>query len=531
MNKITAFVARRFSQKDELKIAPILRHLNSFRDLGFVLKSAEPAEAERVSQKVWRMIAECDVFVGVLTKRHPVFGTAPAWWQAITGRLRPLCWTPPAWVIQESGYALALEKDIILFVEPGVELPFLPGDLEYIPYSHADPARAFTKASEMINKLIATGAGIAVETVVQQAPPERDKPKAAAPSPEGPTAPEEVAPAEPSLREAMMGLIDALLNNDRQKADELYNVGLKIIETGRGKFTALQWRSFYLRVRSSAGDPSALDELKTIVREYPNEADPQLQLGLALLSFKEYEMAAGYFEQAAARSAVPGESSSHLLQAAAALIEAKASDRAEAILVKLLDDPVESHKEDAAQKLYGLLMASNRHFPAFGIAEQILRRNPGLGQFRFRLGLDYHEEKQHELFLYHYHLLEDHEPTRSDVMRNLALALSECDLPVTSVSHYKRALELGETLSASNLGYKYLDAGMTDEAKAMLTDALRKPDAATEVGRCLAEISEREKEEGKRCEALLQDANTHREFLIALGEGLYDTGFIVTKGS
>ena len=40
----------------------------------------------------------------------------------------------------------------------------------------------------------------------------------------------------------------------------------------------------------------------------------------------------------------------------------------------------------------------------------------------------------------------------------------------------------------------------------------------------------REKEEGKRYESLLEDANAQREFLIALGEGLYDMDFSVAEG-
>ena len=100
-----------------------------------------------------------------------------------------------------------------------MDLPFLQGDLEYIPYLYTDPATAFTKASEMINRLIAERAGITVETVVQQPPPESEK-KAAAPGPEPPPAPEEPVSAEPSLRDTMMGIIDAISNNDWEKADD-----------------------------------------------------------------------------------------------------------------------------------------------------------------------------------------------------------------------------------------------------------------------------------------------------------------------
>lgn len=73
MSKITAFVACSFSPEDKGKIQPIMAFLESFRPLGFVCDTAEPAEVESVSKKVREMIDASDVFVGIFTRRHPIY--------------------------------------------------------------------------------------------------------------------------------------------------------------------------------------------------------------------------------------------------------------------------------------------------------------------------------------------------------------------------------------------------------------------------------------------------------------------------
>ena len=170
MQKITAFVARSFASTDDYKIQPILNFLDSFRSVGFVWQTAAPAEVESVSKKVRDMIDASDVFVGILTRRYPVYKLETrlkAACQTLIGQLPVETWTAPSWVMQESGYALKGGRKLVLFRESGVEVPGLQGDLEYITYDPTKPADAFQRASEMINNLIAGATGTKVEVVVR----------------------------------------------------------------------------------------------------------------------------------------------------------------------------------------------------------------------------------------------------------------------------------------------------------------------------------------------------------------------------
>lgn len=76
MQTTRAFIARSFSEKDEPKVSPIVKFLENFGALGFVAASAERAEPELVSRKVRDKIDDTDVFVCILTGRHPILTAA-----------------------------------------------------------------------------------------------------------------------------------------------------------------------------------------------------------------------------------------------------------------------------------------------------------------------------------------------------------------------------------------------------------------------------------------------------------------------
>lgn len=158
MRTLTAFVAKSFRREDRQKTEIIEQFLDRFKKLGFVRTTAEQAEVESVSQKVRSLIDTSDAFVGILTRRHPLYETVRGMRNGIQvclGRIQPCGWSAPPWVLQESGYALRAGKPLILFREADVDIGGLQGDLEYIPYDPERPDAALARAHEMVNGLIA----------------------------------------------------------------------------------------------------------------------------------------------------------------------------------------------------------------------------------------------------------------------------------------------------------------------------------------------------------------------------------------
>jgi hypothetical protein len=88
------------------------------------------------------------------------------------------------------------------------------------------------------------------------------------------------------------------------------------------------------------------------------------------------------------------------------------------------------------------------------------------------------------------------------------------------VGHYKTAFSLGETLSAANLGFMYLDAGMAAEAKKLMAEAMETEDHDSGVERCLAEIARRKETEQEKENKLNEDAVLKRNFLSRMGRAL-----------
>ncbi len=140
MRVTKAFVARSFNPDDDEKVRPIEELLSSFAPLGLVWETAERAEIEAVSRKVQQKIDDCDVFVCIFTRRHPIFSGTEERPQP-DNVLEPTAWTGPPWLFQESGYALKGGKKTILLYETGVEMPLLQGDLEYFPTLRSSPSQ------------------------------------------------------------------------------------------------------------------------------------------------------------------------------------------------------------------------------------------------------------------------------------------------------------------------------------------------------------------------------------------------------
>ncbi len=156
---------------------------------------------------------------------------------------------------------------------------------------------------------------------------------------------------------------------------------------------------------------------------------------------------------------------------------------------------------------------------AFAVAEFALNNNPQLG-IRFSLGLAYHSNSLSELGLYHFKTIHDMDPENAGALHNLALLSSECDLPITSVKRYKAAFKEGETLSAANLGYKYLESGMHEQANEIILSALKIDPHDPQVDKCYADIIQRDKNESGVETERIKNAKEQKQHLVQIGTGL-----------
>jgi len=90
--------------------------------LGITVVTGERPKADRISEKVKRLIDGQPVFVGLYTRRDKIAGKRE--------------WTASPWVIEEKAYAVAKRKMLILLKEEGIaSIGGIQGDYEYLEFS------------------------------------------------------------------------------------------------------------------------------------------------------------------------------------------------------------------------------------------------------------------------------------------------------------------------------------------------------------------------------------------------------------
>lgn len=519
METITAFLAKSFAEVDQPKVQLIENLLTAFRPQGFLWNTAERSEVESVSEKVRKMIDESSVFVGVFTQRHAIHDQSKGFmsrYRAFTGKYAVQGWTCPPWLLQESGYALALGKRLILFRELAVEIPGLQGDLEYIDFDPSNPTAALQHANEMINSLIAELRGISVTTAVEAvqslpaSSPEIGSSKESSPSEQPPE--EKTSVTGNPIKDM---LVTAITKKEWSRVDELLNE----LEAEDAD-SALSWQAWSLYVQfDEDGNAQAFDHLKELYKSNPKHVVIAIWTARSFGKFGQYDEAVRHLKQSAGAVDNPADKRNLIINAVRILKNAKKVLEAKELMLGLLSENAEHQTSEALELLSQVLREYGDIYSAVAVGELTLKKDPVKLDARYRVGLDYHTLKQWSLFLWQYKMYCKNNEDGGG-FHNLALAYSECELPIHCVQEYLHAYKLGTVLSANNLAYKYLDAGMANEAQNLIKDALTNhPDSASEIGRVLAEITERQEEENKKEERLLDEATKMQEFVIAFGEG------------
>ena len=516
---LRAFVAKSFHPRDEAKVKPIEAFLNSFSRSGLIWETGEPSEPESVSEKVRQRIDKADLFVGILTRRHPLFasdGGLSGAWRRIRGQTS--AWSAAPWVLQEIGYALRARKDLILFQESQLDLGALQGDLEYVSYDTASPAVALTSASEMINTLLAQHSGFTVETVASVAEVEASR----SDENEEPSAPEVSANNQPTLNELFVKMTDALRERDWTEAEKCLQEALPLVRAERAD-GVLAWQGFYYSRRFQAGEPEALASLEALHHENPAS---HMLVGFIAQCYRSYgEPLKAYQYYWKAASSSEGETAfNYKLSAAECLEDNTDYDRAEGLLLNLWSESGQrsSQKAQILRRLFALWKDSGKPFNSYGAAELLLRDNPAEGNVRFDVALLYSAAGCKELNLLHCKTLTQHQSTNASVLHNFAVACGKASLSISAIAMYKRALDLGLTLAASNMSYRYLDAGFAEEATTLLERAMQQPDCDPAVTKALGEIVERRESERETEDDLLQKANDQRRYLASFGEAVLE---------
>ncbi len=140
----SAFVGHSFAPADEVVNTAVISCL---QNLGIAVETGNKPKADRISDKVRRLIDRQFIFVGIFTKRDKI--------------ARKSEWTTSPWVIDEKAYAVGVNKRLVLLSEGAGDLvdelddpDFLPPAMQGIAENRPNKNAFFAKRDLQLKRII-----------------------------------------------------------------------------------------------------------------------------------------------------------------------------------------------------------------------------------------------------------------------------------------------------------------------------------------------------------------------------------------
>jgi tetratricopeptide (TPR) repeat protein len=525
MPNLNAFVGHSFAKEDDAVVRALLTLLDSIENVmpSFTWDSAEAAEPRVLSVKVREKMKGKNLFIGICTARERTVREAqsPGFLTSLFLPKTQLVVEQASvetktadWIIQEIGYALGSNMDLILLLENGVRPPGgLQGDLEYIPFTRSEPTKCFEKLSSMLSTL-------------------SPKPTPGVDSSEKPAAGESTGAPKDDL------FVQIYLTPDPSWTADLYvsrfRASIRFHETESQSKIADAFKSspFYqeegarvafeaagISQRAQVDKEDWIGPLQKLVTEHPAQFGPYLALGERFAAVGEHDRAAKNYELAAQRSALQDKKVQWLIEAGAQRAYAKQPVAAEDLL-RAAAELVRANPEyevDGLRRMSYVWREMGKTDLFLACAERCLELAPDRTDPRFWLAHKYAEINLDAEALFHYrqYLLAGDD---AGVWNNLGVAASALKLPVTAIDGYLRADKEGNTLATSNLAFTKLEAGFIDEATELCNRGLKAEEPNPRLLDALAKCKRAQEDEATKQLELLDATKVRREVLRATGK-------------
>lgn len=511
------FVGHSFAPDDRDVVGVFTRHLEQFKWAGLEWVDAEPGQGGSVANKVKSLLDTAPIFLGIFTRKYRLDGLAGAsgrrhWATRLMAPFAPAPrFAASAWTFQESGYAIARGADYIFLVENDVaDMGGLQGDIFLIRFSREDPKVALTELTGQLNDILAKRtAGAHPPSTAVSEPPEP-------PAADGPRrTPEGEAPA---VLEDFLAMMKALQppGIDRGAAEQAYRRAFAKAETDDDReFTEVEYAVWRIR----AGVATGFDDLLGLVANRPSRRSLNA-LADYWRSLGDHEKALGLYQRAAAPA------DSRLMAGAVrggwatSLVALKRFAEARGVLLAGFAPAVSDEERVViCEGLANVAKAEESREQELAWLEYGLSFRPVDHEDRFRAAYLSAELDRHEQALLHYKRLAREAPSGPN-RNNLGVTCARLGLKGRAVEAYKRAENDGETLAMANRANIMLDAGLYEEAEAIIEKAAAIPKHHSNVGGAKVRLEELRESESKQEEAALEKAEKERRFFVAYAEAL-----------
>lgn len=522
--RLSAFVGRSFLDEDKSVWHELRDILDSLKSMEFEYEDAKEAQIRPISEKVKELIIRHEIYIGVLTKRYPIWQAPASWherWLYPLGSYVPQKWTTSEWVTEEIGFAIGKDRKVLLLIEKDVNFPTtdLDGDTQWVHFSRTNLSASHSEISQMILNLISHRV-VSIEEPTSVATV-------------APSGPEKITEQqEPSFFDQLQAIKKAVLVGDYSEADRIQEEALRSETVAKERQS---WEPFILGIRARRGDTDALSRLKRKCADDPRHSDAIEALANVYSSFDQFNQATDLLVSHLEK--VPDDKRSMLAIKAS---EALCNDgKATEAISLLLENFKKESSESAHVALYRELARAGgkANLPDIETAflEKVLKITPSDNDSRFRLAVVYSKNNLEQLAAHHYELLVTHTdwPGASN---NLGVAYGELGFKANQFKLFKAVSEK-YPLAKANLASLYATAGSLAEAETLAKAALLPPhddgDNLLAINRARYVLNEIEATKNKEREAIgkiAEDTKSEREFMCAYAEAYCASSLPNDKG-
>jgi Tfp pilus assembly protein PilF len=279
---------------------------------------------------------------------------------------------------------------------------------------------------------------------------------------------------------------------------------------------------YYWHLRYKYGDRTALQDLSLLAKQTETASQANYWIGLSLEGSGEIEKALDYYKL----SEDCALNKKNKLTAIKAISNGYFILGEKHIAFQLLMSKIKDfdNTEDLAEiwKCLAELYKKNQDFELSALAfDKAIENRPNDADLRFSSAYAYSHNKANVLSLFHYKILLKIDSNSRMALNNLGVVFSELNLPSKSVESYEKAVVKGETLSAANLAFKYMDSGFLSKASEMLDQAKNQEESHPNVIRAMSRLSTIRDDENELEEKYLKSAQEQRQFLLKFSEAYF----------
>lgn len=510
--RLSAFVGRSFLDADKKVWHDLRDILDGLKAMGFEYEDGKEGQIRPISEKVRELILSHEIYIGVLTKRFPIWESPSSWherWMHPLGSYTPQKWTASEWVIEEVGFAIGKDRKILLLIEKDVNFPTtdLDGDTQWILFDRENLSASQTEINQMILHVISQRVTSLPEpsSVATSAPSDQEK---------------VASSQEPTFIDQIENIKKLVLNGNFSEADRIQE---EIIKTEPDIKLRSFMDAFLLRVRACNNDTEALARLIQKCNADPSDFNAVEELASVYSSFKQPSQASqlliSHLDNA------PSKRRSDLaISAASALCDD--NKHAEAISL-LLEQLRKEQDESVCVALYRAVARAaekaNNLDLEISFLEKVVKAVPTDNDARFRLAYVYSNNNLERQAAYHYKLVVDHSDWVG-AFNNLGVTYGALGYKASQCMSYRRVAER-YPLAKANLALIYANAGIHSEAANLANAVLPIPnddnDAKIAIDRArlvLDEIAKTEKTEKEAIDRIAGDTKAEREFMCAYAE-------------